>query len=81
MITLIRTPEAPTDGETYARNNATWVSISDSSGIPDAPVDGVMYGRQDGEWDAVADAADIYTKTETNTLLDEKADNQQLTQS
>ena len=33
-----------------------------------------MYGRKDGEWDAVADAADIYTKTETNTLLDEKAD-------
>ena len=33
-----------------------------------------MYGRQDGEWGAVADAGDIYTKTETNTLLDEKAD-------
>ena len=42
-------PEAPEDGETYARNNATWVSISDSSGIPDAPVDGLMYGRKDGE--------------------------------
>ena len=44
-------PEAPTDGETYARNNKTWVSISDTAGIPDAPVDGLMYGRQDGEWD------------------------------
>ena len=66
--------EAPLDGETYARNNETWVSISDTSGIPDAPVDGLMYGRQDGEWGIVADASDIYTKTETNTLLDEKAD-------
>ena len=64
--------EAPTDGETYARNNETWVSISDSSGIPDAPVDGAMYGRKDGEWDVVADADDVYTKTETNTLLDDK---------
>jgi len=67
-------PEAPTDGETYARNNATWVSIAGSSGIPDAPVDGLMYGRRDGEWDTVADASDVYTKTETNTLLDAKAD-------
>ena len=66
--------DAPTDGETYARNNETWVSISDSSGIPDAPVDGAMYGRKDGEWDTVADAGDVYTKTETNTLLDDKAD-------
>ena len=57
-------PEAPEDGETYARNNATWVSISDSSGIPDAPVDGAMYGRRNGEWDTVADAGDIYTKAE-----------------
>ena len=67
-------PEAPTDGDTYARNNKTWVSIAGSSGIPDAPVDGLMYGRKNGEWDTVADAGDIYTKTETNTLLDEKAD-------
>ena len=37
-------PEAPVDGETYARNNKTWVSISDTAGIPDAPVDGLMYG-------------------------------------
>ena len=59
--------DAPTDGETYARNNETWVSISDSSGIPDAPVDGSMYGRKDGEWDVVADADDVYTKTEIDT--------------
>ena len=56
--------DAPGDGETYARNNETWVSISDSSGIPDAPVDGLMYGRKDGEWGNVADAGNIYTKTE-----------------
>ena len=56
--------DAPDDGETYARNNKKWVSISDSSGIPDAPVDGTMYGRKDGEWNNVADAGDIYTKDE-----------------
>ena len=67
-------PEAPEDDETYARNNKTWVSISESAGIPDAPVDGLMYGRKDGEWDTVADAGDYYTKPETNTLLDAKAD-------
>ena len=66
--------EAPEDGETYARNNKTWVSISDSSGIPDAPVDGLQYGRQDGEWTKVESGTDGYTKAETNTLLDEKAD-------
>ena len=69
-----KVPEAPEDDETYARNNGTWVSISDSSGIPDAPVDGLMYGRKDGDWNTVADAGDVYTKTETNDLLDEKAD-------
>ena len=46
-------PEAPEDNLTYARNNKTWVNISDSSGIPDAPVDGKQYGRQDGEWTEV----------------------------
>ena len=56
--------DAPDDGETYARNNETWVSISETSGIPDAPVDGFMYGRKDGNWNPVADAGDIYTKTE-----------------
>ena len=61
--------------DAYAeRNNKTWVSISDSAGIPDAPVDGLMYGRQDGEWGPVASAGDYYTKPETNTLLDAKAD-------
>ena len=66
--------DAPTDGETYARNNQSWVSISDTSGVPDAPVDGQMYGRQDGEWEVIDDTVDAYTKAETNTLLDDKAD-------
>jgi len=57
-------PEAPDDGETYARNNETWVSISDSAGIPDAPVDGLQYGRQDGEWTETLTDDDFYTKTE-----------------
>ena len=62
-----KVPEAPDDGETYARNNEKWVGISDSSGIPDAPVDDVMYGRKNGEWDPVADAGDIYTKSEIDS--------------
>ena len=69
--------DAPDDGETYARNNKTWVGISDSSGIPDAPVDGLQYGRQDGEWTEVTGGeapADVYTKEQTDDLLDEKAD-------
>jgi len=61
-------PEAPTDGETYARNNKTWTSISDTAGIPDAPVDDLMYGRKNGEWDPVADAGDFYTKEEVDAI-------------
>jgi len=66
--------EAPDDGATYGRTNKTWTSIGGSAGIPDAPVDNVLYGRKNGEWDPVADASDIYTKAQTNDLLDEKAD-------
>ena len=62
-------PEAPTDGETYARNNKTWVSISESAGIPDAPVDGLQYGRQDGEWTEV-ESSDGYTKAEIDAQQD-----------
>ena len=60
-------PEAPIDNLTYARNNATWVNISDTSGIPDAPVTGLQYGRQDGEWTPTVDA---YTKAESNATTD-----------
>jgi len=69
--------DAPSDNETYARNNKTWVSISESAGIPDAPVDGLQYGRQDGEWTEVTGGGtptDVYTKEQTDDLLDEKAD-------
>ena len=69
--------DAPDDSKTYARNNKTWVNISDSSGIPDAPVDGLQYGRQDGEWTEVTGGetpTDVYTKEQTDDLLDEKAD-------
>jgi len=62
-----KVPEAPDDGETYARNNKTWVGISDSSGIPDAPVDGLQYGRQDGEWTEVEAGSDTYTKSEIDS--------------
>ena len=57
-------PEAPENGETYARNNATWVSISDSAGIPEAPDDGLQYGRQNEEWTEVVTGGDTYTKAE-----------------
>jgi hypothetical protein len=45
-------PEAPTDGQLYGRENATWVVISDTGGggIPDAPNDGTLYARENGSW-------------------------------
>jgi hypothetical protein len=45
-------PEAPTDGQLYGRENATWVVISDTGGggIPDAPNDGTLYARENGAW-------------------------------
>ena len=46
--------EAPSDGNTYGRNNMTWVvvttGVSGGGGIPDAPSDGTSYVRQDGIW-------------------------------
>ena len=39
-------------------------------GVPDAPVDGKKYGRKDARWEEI----DAYTKDETDTLLEEKAD-------
>ena len=45
-------------------------NIAGTGGIPDAPVDGKQYGRQDGDWTPTVDA---YTKTQTDTLLDNKA--------
>jgi hypothetical protein len=41
-------PEAPTDGTTYGRRNATWAFT-----IGEAPTDGQFYGRQSGAWIAL----------------------------
>ena len=45
-------PEAPLDGVSYERKDATWVPGGGGSGggIGDAPFDGVAYARQDGAW-------------------------------
>ena len=48
-------PEAPTDGKTYGRNNASWTEVTGGGGggIPEAPTDGKLYGRQNSGWSEV----------------------------
>ena len=41
-------PEAPIDGQKYARKNAAWAPVEE--GIPEAPLDGLQYSRQNGTW-------------------------------
>ena len=45
-------PDAPTDGQTYGRNSATWVVASGGpgGGIADAPSDGTSYARNTAAW-------------------------------
>jgi hypothetical protein len=45
-------PEAPIDGQQYARQDATWTVVQGGSGggIEEAPQDGNFYVRQDGQW-------------------------------
>lgn len=45
-------PEAPTDGQLYGRENATWVVVPSGGGggISDAPADGTLYARENGAW-------------------------------
>ena len=43
-------PEAPSDGETYARSDEEWVAIES---FPEAPQDGDIYGRSDADWVAI----------------------------
>jgi len=49
-------PEAPEDGQEYARKDGGWVVVSSSGGpgatggIPEAPEDGNFYVRSDGQW-------------------------------
>jgi hypothetical protein len=54
-ITTVPFPEAPTDGQLYARDGETqqWVAVipgNVGTGIGDAPMDGFLYGRQMGQW-------------------------------
>jgi hypothetical protein len=45
-------PEAPTDGQLYGRENASWVVVptGGGGGIADAPSDGTLYGRKSSAW-------------------------------
>lgn len=52
-------PDAPDDGQQYARQSGTWsvVIVGDGGGggggFPDAPINGKMYGRKNGTWQEV----------------------------
>lgn len=50
-------PEAPQDGQLYARKDGDWEAFlpEDNIGIPEAPVDGTPYLRKDGAWSADID--------------------------
>lgn len=43
-------PEAPENGTKYARQNASWASITE---FPEAPADGKQYARKDNGWEEV----------------------------
>ena len=44
-------PDAPVDGQQYARQNASWsVVAGGGGGIADAPSDGTLYGRKSAAW-------------------------------
>ena len=44
-------PEAPTDGQQYARQDAGWAVVTAAAaGIPEAPIDGSYYGRRNVSW-------------------------------
>jgi hypothetical protein len=45
-------PEAPVNGQSFARQNATWVVVP-PPGISDAPINGTLYGRLNAAWSAV----------------------------
>lgn len=75
-------PEAPIDGNQYARQDASW-SLVAPGGIEEAPQDGGYYVRQNGQWinltdalyaidDKVIDGGDLETGTSTgdDTVVD-----------
>ena len=44
-------PDAPSDGQKYARKNGAWTTVTE--GITDSPSDGKTYGRNNGAWTPV----------------------------
>lgn len=48
-------PEAPQNGKTYGRNNASWAEVTDGGGggVPEAPTDGKQYARKSAAWSEV----------------------------
>ena len=52
-------PEAPVDGQQYARQDATWTVVQPGGGgggIEEAPMDGNFYVRQNAQWINLKDA-------------------------
>lgn len=56
-------PEAPEDGQQYAREDGAWSVVET---FPDAPVDGTVYGRKDANWEAIDDSLGMPTGGGTN---------------
>lgn len=51
-------PEAPLDGEQYARQSGAWAVVAAGTGdVEEAPEDGTPYARQDSGWVAAATAS------------------------
>ena len=82
QLTQELVPEAPKDGEQYARQDGEWTVVEGGSGgIPDAPVDGQTYGRNNAAWVVVSGgtaaawgsiSGDINTQNDLMTLLAQK---------
>jgi hypothetical protein len=60
-------PDAPADGNLYARENAAWTVVPPPTGVPEAPTDGRPYSRQNAAW----------TPTPTTPLTDAPTDGRQ----
>ena len=57
-------PDAPSDGQKYARQNGNWTPVTE--GITDSPSDGKQYARQNGAWVEVEPSK---VKTTNNTTM------------
>ena len=57
-------PDAPIDGQKYARQNGNWTPVTE--GITDSPSDGKQYARQNGAWVEVEPSK---VKTTNNTTM------------